>query len=1075
MSPLFRQVLAVAALLTGLAPATLAAQQQTIVTGVVTAEGAVPIPGVSVSIPQLRVGAQTDQSGRYSFTAPATATGSSVAVYARRIGYAPDSARVTLLGPTVTVDFQLATASTQLAEIVVTALGIERERSTLGTAQQQITSEDLNTTRAMNLVQQVQGKVSGVTITGGGTPGGSTNVIIRGQNTFASNNQPLFIVDGIPVSNANRGGGLIGRATDAYDFGNAISDINPEDIESLTVLKGPNAAAIYGSRAQNGAIVITTKKGMATGGQMRVELATSYTWDRPGRLPDFQNQYGQGAGGQFDFVNGAGGGRADGSDQSWGPKLDGRTTGCRFVTGEPGVYDTSAPCRQFNALDGAPWIARPDNVNNFFETGATASATIAVSGGTERANARMSVGSDYVDGFVPNNTFRKTSGLLSGALEVNPRLSTSAVLQYVRNDGRNRPGTGYLNSIMQQFFWFGRQIDISALKNWQQGGTVNNGPEGREFNWNYNYHNNPYFIQEANTVIDTRDRFIVQGGATYRFTDWLNASLRTGSDIYRFNIDQQYHPSLLHSSFVNSNYEGGFYFLNDYRNERNTELLVNAGYDLSPSLSFNAMLGGNLRREYFTTNSVQTTGISVPGIYNVGNAAITPTLGQFTSRRNMNSVYGSAAATWNGFWTVEATGRNDVSSTLPRGQNSYFYPSINTSLVLSEALPGLTGSYFSFVKLRASWAEVGNDAAPYQLNTTYTGNPNQFGGRPQFTLGDQLLEPNLKPEITRSTEFGLEVGLLRDRASIDLTLYDKRTRNQIYLVPVSPTTGYLQRLMNAGTMKNAGFEALLSVTPVQSNGFTWTVTGNYSRNRNEVVELAAGVERIIIGNGLFGDVRLEATQGKPYGAIWGGGFLRDDQGRILIDGGIPVLADTFVYHGSIQPDWTGGLSNQISFRNVSLTALLDIRSGGRIMSYTNYVGSYSGVLATSLRGREIEWNEPGIVAQGIDIVTGQPNVDTVTAETYFQNLFGNVEPYVYDASYVKLREVRVGYDLSPAMANRLLAESVSLALIGRNLGLWTDVPNIDPEFAYSSGNFQGIEYALPGNTRSFGISVRITP
>ncbi len=1042
-------------MLLGLLPATLAAQQGTTVTGVVTAgDGATPIAGAAVDIPELQVGGYTDQSGTYSIITPPSATGRTVVLHARRIGYRLDSAMVTLSGGTVTRNIELDIAVTQLTGVVVTALGIERERSTLGTSQQQISTEDLNATKALNLVQQVQGKVSGVRITGGGTPGGSVNVAIRGQNTFASNNQPLFIVDGIPVSNANRGGSLGGGASAGYDFGNAIGDLNPEDIETFTILKGPNAAAIYGSRAQNGAVVITTKQGVA--GRMRSELTMSYTWDRPGRLPDFQNRYGQGAGGNFRYVNGAGAGVCDNCDQSWGPMLDGR------------LIDQFTGPQQ-------PWIARPDNVESFFETGTSASATLAVSGGTERANARISVGVDDVDGYVPNNEFRKNTALLSGALQVNSQLDASAVIQYVRNTGTNRPGTGYNNSIMQQFFWFGRQVDIDALRNWQQGGATNNGPADREFNWNYNYHNNPFYIQEANGVEDTRDRIFVQGSATYEVTDWLNASLRSGSDIYRFDIDQEYDAAFLHGGFVDANYEGGFRLVDEYRNENNTELLLTANRSVLPNLMVNAMLGGNLRRERFSTTTTQTSGISVSGIYNVSNAAITPTLSQFESRRDMNSVYGSAAFTLNGYWTVEATGRNDVSSTLPRGENSYFYPSVNTSLVLTDAVQSLNNSFLSFLKLRASWAEVGNDADPFQLATTFAGNPNKFDGLPQFSLGNSLLEPNLKPEITRSTEFGVEVGVLDGRASLDLTLYDKETRNQIYLVPVSPTSGYSQKLLNAGTMANSGFEALVTVTPVQLTNFTWTAQANYSRNKNEVVELASGVERIVIGGGLFGDVRLEATKGQPYGAIWGGGYLRDAQGRIQVEGGYPVLADTFVYHGSIQPDWTGGLSNQLTYRNFSLNVLFDIRQGGHLMSYTNYVGQYSGVLETSLRGREVDWNDPGVVVQGIDVDTGEPNTVTLTAENYHQGLFGNVEPYVYDASYVKLREMRFGFEVPPQWAGRINAESISLALIGRNLALWTDVPNVDPEFAYSSGNFQGIEYALPGNTRSIGLSVRITP
>ena len=1062
------------ALLATLVPAALAAQQPTTVTGRVTSDATAPLTGVSVSIPALRVGGYTDGSGQYTFTAPASASGQTVTLVARRLGSAPDSARITLSGGTVTQDFRLAAAATQLTGVVVTALGIEREKSQLGTAQQQITSEDLNVTKAMNVVQQVQGKVSGVNITGSGTPGGAVSIVIRGQNSLVSSNSPLFVVDGIPVSNSNRGGGL----GNGYDFGNAISDLNPEDIESFTVLKGPNAAAIYGSRAQNGAIVITTKKGMASQGRMRTEVSTLYTFDRPGRLPDFQNQYGQGAGGAFEYGDGAGGGLNDGLDQSFGPKLDGRLI-CQFNSPGAGTGSCTA----------TPWIARPDNVENFFETGHTFSSTIATSGGTERANARMSVGLDNVDGFVPNNFFQKTTALLSGNLQVTNKLTTSAVLQYARQNGKNRPGTGYNNSILEQFFWFGRQVDVSALKNWQQGGAVNGGDGFREYNWNYNYHNNPYFIQEANSVQDARDRFIIQGTGRYQFTPWLSASLRSGSDIFKFNIDQRFPQAFLNGAYVNQSYQGGFSFLQDYRNEHNTELMVNASHDVLSNLVVNAMVGGNIRRELFQSNQTATTGISVAGIYNVSNAAITPTLGQNISRRAMNSVFGSVSSTFNGFWTVEATGRNDVSSTLPDGNNSYFYPSVNTSLVLTDAISALRNDYLSYLKLRGSWARVGNDTDPYQLSTVFQGNPNKFGSLPQFTLGNNQLLPGLKPEITESVEGGIEAGFLDGRATIDLTAYSKETRNQIYLVPVSPTTGFANKLINAGTMTNSGIEALLTLVPLQlSNGLEWTTTINYGQNKNQVKSLAPSVERIILGNGLFGDIRLEATKGKPYGALWGYDILRCDssgvadglcgdaqRGQILTSGGIPLQTDTLVYLGSIQPKWTGGISNQISWRGISAGALFDIRRGGKIMSYTNYVGNYSGVLESTLLGREIDWDNPGITVQGWDVDDQATNTINVTSEEYFQYLFGATGQTTYDASYVKLREFRLGYDLPQRWASRVRAQSVSLALTGRNLALWTDVPNVDPEFAYSSGNFQGIEYAFPGNTKSWGLSVRITP
>jgi TonB-linked SusC/RagA family outer membrane protein len=1078
-------VFAAVALLAGLVPAGLAAQQPSTITGRVTSDAAAPLGGVAVAIPELRLGAYTDQAGRYTIAVPATAVGRTVLVTARRLGNQPDSARVTLAAGEVTRDFTLKASVTQLTGIVVTALGAEVEKTRLGTSQQQLTNAEINETRAQNVLQQIQGKVSGVQITGAGTQGGSVNMIIRGQNSISGDNQPLFIVDGIPVSNNNRGGDII----DGYDFGNAISDLNPDDIETMSILKGPNAAAIYGSRAANGAVVITTKQGRATGGRMRTEVATSYSFERPSVLPDFQNLYGQGARGEFDYVNGAGLGRFDNADQSWGPRLDGRTTGCRFIpssdprfdSANPFTYDQTRPCRQFNAPTGGAWLPHPNNVSDFFQTGHTFSTTAAVSGGTDRASARLSLGNDNIEGVVPNNTFNKTTALLNGSLQVSPNLTTNATLQYVRNSGRNRAGTGYVNSTLEQFFWFGRQVDINALKNFAQGSAVNNGPAGREYNWNYNFHNNPWWISAENPIGDNRDRFIGSASASYRFTPWLNATLRSGSDIYRLGVEQQWGQGNLANA--DPAYSGAFSFVNDYVNANNTELFFNADHQLNNSIQLTGMVGGNIRREQFRSDSTRTAGLSVPGIYNVRNAAITPTLGQYAERRGTNSVFAQAAATFNGWWTVEGTARNDWSSTLPSENNSYFYPSINTSVVLTDALPAIKNSVLSYLKLRGSVAQVGNDAQPFQLQTTYTGNANKFQGLPQFTLGNNLANARLKPELTRAGEVGAEVSVFDGRATLDATWYDKSTRNQIFNVTVSPTSGFTTKAINAGEVRNRGFEALLTVTPLQlRNGFEWTSSFNFSRNRGIVEELAPGVETIVLGQGIFAEYNIEARKKMPYGTIFGSAFERDTvtgsptRGMVFTHNGIPVIASDFKVLGSIEPNWLGGWSNTFSMRGLTLGVNLDIRNGGKIVSSTNEVGEYSGVLASSLKGREIDWNKPGIVFNGVDDVTGQPNTTNVRSEVYFQSIFPVIEPYVYDGGYVKLREVRLGYDVPSNFAGRYLrAQSVNVALTGRNLWLHSNVPNIDPEFTYSSTNLQGAEYAIPSNPRSIGVSVRVTP
>ena len=1042
--------LAVAGVVLGVSPA-FAQAQGTTISGQVTGTGGTPVVGASASIPSLRVGGFTDEAGRYSFTVPASANGTTVTVVARRLGFTPSSAQIALTGAPVVQNFSLSAAATELQGVVVTALGLTREKSQLGTAQQQLSNTELNQTKSLNIINNLQGKVSGVTITGSGTQGGSNRIVFRGANSINGNNGPVFVIDGVAISNRARPG----DPAAGWDFGSAISDINPEDIATMSILKGPNAAALYGSRAANGVIVMTTKRGAS--GKMRTEFNTTYTWEKPSILPTYQNSYGQGAGGTFQYVDGQGSGDCDGCDQSYGPRLDGR------------LIDQFTGKQQ-------PWIAHPDNVESFFNTGHTKSTTMAVSGGTERANARISFGSDNVDGYIPNNQFHKTNGLLNASLKVNDRWDADASLQYIRNFGANRPGVGYNTGILEQFVWFGRQVDMNALRAYaSHSSSENGGPSNREYNWNYNYHNNPFWLQFDNPLSDTRDRFVGNVSASYKLFEGVDARLRTGSDIYRYNIDQRWSQGEITGAPVDPKYFGAFRLINDYSNENNTDLVVTANRGLGARIQFNGTAGGTIRRETFNTTSTQTNGLTVPGIYNISNAAVAPTLGQTLQLRRVNSVYGAAAFTLNNWWTVEGTARNDWSSTLPKGANSYFYPSVNTSIVLTDALTGLKGRWLSYAKIRASTAQVGNDADPYQLRTTYTGLSTKLRSLPQFTLGDVLANADLKPEITHSNEFGAELSLLDGRVTFDGSVYNKYTRNQIFNAPISPTSGFTSKSVNAGKITNNGFDALLGITPVQlENGFTWNTTFNYGQNRSKVTELAPGVTTLLLGSLWNG--RIEARLGEPYGAIYGKGFQRDSAGNLLLFGGVPrPTATPTVHFGNISPKWTGGWSNTISYKSMTLYGLLDIRRGGQLYSVTNMFGDNTGVLARTMAGREVDWDKPGIVAKGIDAATGLPNTVNVTAETYYQAIYPAIDPYVYDASYVKLRELRFGVDLPSSFVSRLNASSVNVALTGRNLHTWTKVPNIDPEFSYTTGNYQGIEFAALPNARVWGLSLRVTP
>jgi len=1054
MKSLWRSLVSITGAL-ALCGATVEAQGPAHVSGRVTADNGAPLPLANVTIPSLSVGVYTDNSGSYNLDVPSgRVTSEPVTISVRRVGYAPKTARVTLTaGGSVEQDFVLTTLPNVLTGVVVTALGVEMEKSQLGTAQQNVSAAALNNTHDANLINELAGKVAGVTITSSGTQGGSSNIMIRGANSVTGNNEPLFIVDGVPVSNAegkagmNSSGG--GSVNGAYDFGSAINDINPDDIASLTVLKGPNAAALYGSRAANGVILITTKRGTANGGNINTTFSSSYTADTPSITPTFQNLYGQGASGQFSWVDGQGGGVQDGNDQSFGPRLNGQNI------------------PQFTCPSGCPWVAHPNNVSSFFQTGGTFDNNLSFSGGTDRASARVSVGTDDSKGYIPNNSFQKFSAALSGQLQVSSRLSTSASLNYINNQALNRPGTGYNVGILEGLYvWFGRQVDMNALRHeFYQ-------PNGSLYNWNYNYHNNPFWIQYDNPEHDVRNRMIGNVSATYKLTDWLDVTARTGSDIYNYNQSQEWAGGNL--NFADPAYSGAFAFQQTGWNENNSEVLATLRKTMNSHLAVNVIAGANRRFSQYNYTSQSTAGISVPWIYNVSNAAITPTLNQNIQNLQVNSAYGSASFTWDDWWTVEGTARNDWSSTLPRGHNSYFYPSVNTSLVLTNMIPSLKSSFLSYFKLRGSVAQVGADASPYQLATTYSGSSAKFSGLPLYSISSTISNPTLKPEITQSGEAGVELGLFDDRASLDMSYYRKATRNQIINLTLAPTTGFANKSINAGKIVNAGFEAQLNVTPIQTNNFQWNATFNYSTNANKVVSLYPGLTTIVLNSSWYQNV--EARVGQPYGTLFGYTFLRDSATHKLITlNGLPQIGPRKVL-GNVNPLWIGSWNNEFKYKRWTLSGLLDYHVGGSIFSVTNMFGQYTGVLASTIKGREVDWNKPGVVVQGIDGNTGQPNTVNRTAEDYYQSLFAINEAFIYSATYLKLRELRLGYDLTPNQAHRFWAQSVNIAFVGRNLLASKKIPNVDPEFAYASSTAGlGMEFANLPNTLSWGFNVRIVP
>jgi outer membrane receptor protein involved in Fe transport len=577
-------------------------------------------------------------------------------------------------------------------------------------------------------------------------------------------------------------------------------------------------------------------------------------------------------------------------------------------------------------------------------------------------------------------------------------------------------------------------------------------------------------MQYENPESDQRDRFIGVGSLRYSILPWLDATFRGGSDLYRLNIEQQFAAGNL--NYADPSFNGAFALTNDYRNETNLDFLLTANRQLTSKIDMNGTFGLNRRSETLNTKAQSTTGITMPLIYNVENAAISPSLAQNDQRRRVNSVFGSASATYGGWVTLEGTIRNDVSSTLPKGNNSYVYPSGNLSFVLTEAFPSLRSSTLSFAKIRGSIARVGTDADPYKLRTVYNGNSNKFAALPLFGLDNTIANENLKPEITTSNEVGLELGFFNGRVSLDATYYAKSTRDQILNLTLPPSSGFGALAINAGEIQNKGAEVLLGATPVRlANGFEWNTSLTWARNRGKVVALSGSLQTVTLGSAW--NATVEARLNEPYGVIRGIPFLRDDQGNLVVEDGLLQPGARRVM-GNIQPDWTGGWSNTLSYKRFVVSALVDIHQGGDIFSISNMFGQYAGVFASTLRGREVDFDNPGVTVKGVN-PDGTPNTTNVTSEEYFHGLFQLHEPFIMDNSYWKLRELRVAYDLPTNWAARVNSRAVNIAFVGRNLFTHANVPNIDPEFSYTTGNFQGMEFAPLPNARSIGLNLRITP
>ncbi len=1012
--------------------------QTRVITGTVTSAvaGEGPIPGVTVMVKGTTVGALTDVNGKYSITVPSDAT---TLVFS----YIGMKSREVEIGGRSVIDGILESDLIGLNEVVVTALGIAKEKKALGYSVQDVKGDQLTKAKETNVINSLQGRVSGAQITSSsGAVGASSRIVIRGVSSLSGNNQPLFVVDGIPISNTNFGG----TDTDGANRGNGAADINPDDIETLTVLKGANAAALYGSRASAGVIVVTTKKGRK-GEKLSVSLSNTTTFETPLKLPSFQDKYGQGNGGAFAYVDGAGGGINDGVDESWGPQLD---IGLM-------IPQFSSPVNVDGTIQPTPWISHPDNVKNFFDTGHTISTNVSLTGGSEKSNFRLSFTDLSQKGMVPNTDLNKRTLSFSASSNPVDKLTFSASGNYVNTFSDNQPGYGYIaGNVMQQFTWTGRQVDYTLLKAKQRNA------DGSIYNWNHNYHNNPYMTLYEDLNVLRRDRFFGNAMVKYQFLPYLSAYVRTGGDIYN-NFSST-------RAFVGDmDYKQGYYSETvDLFREINTDFLIAFDKEIATDINLSLNFGGN-RMDRLTQQNIGTAPeLAVPGVYNVANSSVTPTVSNRYESKRVNSLYGFGQIGFRNEIFLEFSLRNDWSSTLPAENNSYLYPSVSVSGVITDIF-NIKSNVLSFAKIRGSWAQVGGDTDPYQLNPTVSFGDGWNAGTKLLNLFVPNTLPNttLKPQKNESIEIGADLRFFLDRVRLDFTYYNQKSINQIVDIATSAASGYTAKTVNAGRIDNKGVEVLLALTPVNTNDFKWDITFNFAKNKNEVVELAEGIERFLLGS--YWSLQVLAMPGGAYGVLYGYDFDRDPDGNIIYTNGLPTQGDLKPL-GNATPDWLGGMLNEFSYKQWNASFLIDTKQGGDVYSMTTTWGRYAGALEETLIGRE-----GGIVGNGVmpDGNGGYvPNTIVAGAEAFNKAAYVSDVAYssVFDGSYIKLREIKFGYTFKNS--NRIPVKDINISFVGRNLAiLSTTVPHIDPETAFNSGNVQGLEYGQLPSARSMGFSI----
>ncbi len=1068
--------------------------QTRVITGTVTSsvEGEGPIAGVTVQVKGTTVGTITDINGKYTINVPLSAT----TLIFSYIGM--KSQEVEITGRSV-INGVLESALIGLDEVVVTALGISREKKSLGYATQSVTGDAVSTIKTDNFVNALSGKVAGVNIRANGNMGGSTNIIIRGSKSLTGNNQALFVIDGVPVDNANTNNSGQRQGRQGYDYGNAAADINPNDIESIDILKGAAASALYGARAANGVIMITTKKGTAqTGKALGVTLNSNVTvgvMDKS-TFPTYQSNYGGGygpyySGGahpgleEFD-VNG------DGildlvvpfyEDASMGEKFD-----KNLMVYQWDAFVPESP----NFGKATPWVNSKNGSETFFNKAVSYTNSIDITGGSDKSTFRLGYTNLDQSGIMPNSSLKKNSVTFNGSYNIIKNLKVSASANYVNTKGKGRNSTGYSDNIMSSFRqWYQVNIDMKLLKDLFN-------QTGRNVTWNRTYFDDPvglywdspYWTRYKNYETDERNRLIGFTQADWKATNWLSFMGRVSVDSYSELQEERRAVGSVAAEFGpgRNEYTSGYSRYTRTFLETNIDFMATFKKDITDKLNFNGLLGTNFRRQKTDRIFESTSGLSVPEVYALSNSLDPmPTPEELFSQVGLNGYFGSVSLGYSNMLYLDGTYRIDQSSTLPKNNWTYAYPSISGSFLFSELFKA---PWLQLGKLRLNYAEVGNDAPWASILDTY--NPiAPFNGTAMVTVGERKSNAELKPERTKSIEAGLEMSLFQSRLGFDLALYKSNTINQILPVTVSYATGYRSKYVNAGEIQNKGIELKFMITPLKVSGFQWDITLNWAKNLNEVVSLKEGITNLQIGS-LQGGITINARVGEPYGTIQGTDYTFLNGKHIIKSNGYYNLSATSdIVIGNINPNWTGGIHNKFSYKDVSLSFLVDIQNGGDIFSLdmwyglgtglypeTDFINDLGNPVRDPVTGNAATGGDPtsgGVVLDGV-LADGTVNKRRVAGNNY--QLFGWARnpnsAYVYDASYVKLREVVFTYNLPKTLMAKTFINGASVSFVGSNLWIiHKNLPYADPEAGQSAGNIQGWQSGVMPTTRNFGFSLNL--